>query len=145
MSTITFSSKLPERAAFFKLFETTGWNTKYHASAEELANAIAESWAVLSAYVEDELVGFGRVLCDGSMHALILDLIVDPEQQGQGIGSELLSRLVSRCQQAGVRDIQLFSARGKAPFYERHGFRSRPSDSPGMELPAEDGKMPGSP
>ena len=134
MSKITFASHLPEPAAFFKLFETTGWNEKYQASAEELANAIAASWAVLSAYVEDELVGFGRVLCDGSMHALILDLIVDPRHQRQGIGSELLSRLVARCQQAGVRDIQLFSARGKAPFYERHGFQSRPSDSPGMEF-----------
>mgnify|MGYP000155805290 CR=1 FL=1 len=62
-----------------------------------------------------------------------IDLIVLPEVQRQGIGGEILDRLVKRCQEAHIRDIQLFCASGKRAFYERHGFVARPDDAPGMQ------------
>jgi predicted N-acetyltransferase YhbS len=61
--------------------------------------------------------------------------MVLPEYQGQGIGFGLLRELVARCRGAGIRDIQLFCARGQAGFYERQGFQARPEDAPGMQLP----------
>ena len=137
MFSIRFVADCPATDDFFALFETTGWNAKYQATPHDLISAIENSWYVLCAYVEDRLVGFGRILCDGSMHALILDLIVDPTCQGQGIGSEMLSRLVAVCRGAGIRDIQLFSAQGKASFYEQQGFAARPKDAPGMEFLSE--------
>jgi len=80
------------------------------------------------------LVGFGRVVSDGVLYGMIYDMIVEPTHQGRGIGSEILRRLVERCRAAGLRDIQLFSARGKAPFYGKRGFENRPDDAPGMRL-----------
>jgi len=74
------------------------------------------------------------VLSDGVLHALIVDVIVMPEMRGHGIGTEIMRRLVARCQEAGVLQVQLFSARGKRDFYERLGFVVRPDDGPGMEL-----------
>jgi GNAT superfamily N-acetyltransferase len=74
------------------------------------------------------------VLSDGVLHALIVDVIVTPEMRGHGIGTEIMKRLVARCREAGVLQIQLFSARGKRGFYERLGFVARPDDGPGMEL-----------
>jgi GNAT superfamily N-acetyltransferase len=130
---IEYRNQLPDPHAFFTLFQTTGWNAKYAASAEELFRAIENSWATLSAYDGPSLVGFGRAVCDGTMHAVIFDLIVHPDSQGRGIGSAILARLVAECRQAGIRDIQLFSARGKHTFYEKRGFRVRPADAPGME------------
>ena len=65
---------------------------------------------------------------------MIYDLIILPSHQGQGIGSEILSRLVSKCRAAGIRDVQLFSAPGKSTFYAKRGFKARPSDAPGMRL-----------
>jgi len=59
---------------------------------------------------------------DQVLHAMIYDLIVDPGYQRQGLGSQVLDRLVARCQEANIRDIQLFCARGKQAFYEKHGF-----------------------
>jgi len=35
---------------------------------------------------------------------------------------------------AAIRDLQLFSARGKDGFYRRHGFSIRPDAAPGMEI-----------
>ncbi len=130
---IRYESRVPGPDDFWKLFATTGWNDEYHLTPEELYAAIAHAWHVISAYRDDHLVGFGRVVSDGVLHAMIYDLIVDPEFQSAGIGAEVLKRLVALCKAANIRDIQLFSARGKREFYEKRGFRARSDDAPGME------------
>jgi GNAT superfamily N-acetyltransferase len=122
----------PTPEEYFALFETTGWNDEYHLTTLDLAKALKESAFMVSAYDEGRLVGFGRVMSD-SIHALIYDLIVAPDYQRQGIGGEILEQLVRRCQEAHIRDIQLFSARGRREFYERHAFAARPDDAPGMQ------------
>ena len=134
MANITYSETAPEREAYFALFETTGWNAKYGATPADVATVIANSWYTLSAYDNDQLVGFGRIMCDGVMHAMIFDLIVHPNHQRRGIGSEILRRILSVCRDAGIPDVQLFAATGMASFYERRGFALRPDDAPGMEL-----------
>lgn len=134
--TVSFRSGPPDPAEYLSLFETTGWNEEYRATVEELARANAASWCVVSAYDEDVLVAFGRVVSDGVLHAMIYDMIVRPDHQKTGLGSRVLALLVERCRAANIRDVQLFCARGKKGFYERNGFAERPSDAPGMQLVA---------
>ena len=129
----TYRETHPDPRAYLELFETTGWNAWYGAGEAELLKAVERSTYVICAYDKDLLVGIGRALSDG-LHAIIYDLIVHPEAQGRGIGQEVLQRIVSRCRQDGVRDIQLFSAKGTEAFYSRCGFSPRPDTSPGMEL-----------
>ena len=136
MAQLTYCENAPDHNAYFTLFETTGWNARYAATPRDLATAIKNSWYTLSVYDDGTLVGFGRVMCDGALHAMIFDLIVHPSYQRRGIGSEVLNRILSVCRDAGIPDVQLFAANGMAPFYERHGFTLRPNDAPGMELPA---------
>jgi GNAT superfamily N-acetyltransferase len=124
----------PDKHAYLDLFVTTGWNEEYHASADDLAQALAHSWLTVSAYEDGRLVGFGRVVSDRVMHAMIYDMIVRPDQQGKGIGTMILARLVDRCHEHGINDIQLFCARGKRMFYEKNGFEARPDDAPGMQI-----------
>ena len=131
---VSFSEKPPVPADFFLLFDTTGWNSHYHLNESELFNALKNSWYHLSAYDDDRLIGFGRIICDGVVHALILDMIVHPDYQGEGVGTELLDKLVAHCREYRIRDIQLFCAKGKKDFYLKGGFSVRPSDGPGMEI-----------
>ncbi len=131
---IALREQLPDKDEYFSLFTTTGWNEAYKASPDDLERANQNSWLVLSAYDENKLVGFGRVVTDFVLHAMIYDMIVLPDYQGRGIGTMILTRLVTRCQERGIRDIQLFCARGKRPFYEKNGFESRADDAPGMQL-----------
>lgn len=131
---ITLTEDLPDKHAYRTLFETTGWNDEYHASADDLERALKNSWLTVAAYDGDTLVGFGRVVTDHVMHAMIYDMIVMPARQGQGIGAMILHRLVDRCHEHGINDIQLFCAKGKRTFYEKNGFEARPDDAPGMQL-----------
>jgi GNAT superfamily N-acetyltransferase len=128
---------LPEPGQFYDLFQTTGWNDEYRLSAGKLALALSYSWYALSAYEGERLVGFGRVISDGVLHALIVEMIVLPEYQGRGIGGHILESMVARCRDAHITDIQLFCARGKAEFYRKHGFVPRPDDAPGMQYRPE--------
>ncbi len=130
--TLRYQTFPPIPTDYFALFETTGWNAEYHLTPHDLQKTLTHSWYMMSAYNDGRLVGFGRVVSD-TIHAMIYDLIVAPEYQRQGIGGEILDRLVKRCQEAGMRDIQLFCAPGKRAFYEKHGFSVRSDDAPGMQ------------
>jgi len=131
---IIYSNLIPDKNKFFSLFETTGWNDDYNLSSGELISAISSSWHMIAAYKGDVLIGFGRIISDGILHALIVDMIVAPELQSKGIGAAILKSLIEQCKKYNIRDIQLFCARGKAEFYKKNGFAVRPFNSPGMEL-----------
>ena len=130
---IIYKTDLPDCDQYFSLFESTGWNVKYRVSKEELFTAVIRSYFSVSAYSSGQLIGFGRILSDGILHAMIYEMIVHPEYQVKGIGREILKMLVKKCLDTNITDIQLFCAKGKLKFYEKHGFALRPIDCPGME------------
>lgn len=130
-----FKDTIPDMEQYFLLFETTGWNEKYRLTKEELFDTLKKSYYCVSAYDADNLIGFGRIMSDGILHAMIYEMIVHPDYQGNGIGREIMHRLLTWCFENKIRDIQLFCARGKRSFYENMGFAARPDDGPGMEYP----------
>ena len=130
---IDFRTEMPSQEQVWDLFQTTGWNDTYQLSPQELFRAVSSKWCAISAFDGDRLVGFGRVVSDGKLHAMIYEMIILPEYQGQGIGRQILHLLVQKCLDANIRDIQLYCARGNRGFYEKYGFTARPDDSPGMQ------------
>ncbi len=132
MTEITYTTDKPDPDQYMALFNTTGWNDKYQATIDELASALNNSWYNISAFEGDNLIGFGRLVSDGVLYAMIYDMIVMPTHQQQGIATQILQCLLEHCEQHNIRDIQLFSARGKQPFYEKRGFACRPEGASGM-------------
>lgn len=130
----TYTTELPSAEAFFHLFRTTGWHERHRLTAADLASALPRSWYAVSCYDGDRLVGFGRLLSDGAYQCFVCDMIVLPQYQRRGIGSEVLRRLLEHCRSAGIGWVQLTAAQGRSGFYERFGFRARPDDAPGMQL-----------
>ena len=66
-----------------------------------------------------DVVGFINAISDGVLTAYIPLLEVLPAYQGQGIGSELLRRLMSRLSHLYM--VDLMCDKGLRPFYERAG------------------------
>ena len=129
---LLFSSEAPAALSFKHLYDTTGWGP-LERDAGFYADALRGSWASVAAYDGDRLVAFARAISDGKLHAFITEMIVHPGYQGRRLGEQLLKRLVEHCHAAGVTDIQLFCAQGKADFYLKSGFARRPEDAPGMQ------------
>jgi GNAT superfamily N-acetyltransferase len=131
---IEYRAELPTAEEFERLFRSSGWTEALEVAADRLAATLPHAWYGICASRGGQIVGTGLVLSDGGLHALIVNVIVMPEMRGNGIGTEIIKRLVARCQEVGMLQVQLFSARGKRGFYERLGFVARPDDGPGMEL-----------
>jgi GNAT superfamily N-acetyltransferase len=135
---IEYRAEVPDPAAFVRLFATTGWDPQGRLTVAAAVEALGHTWYAVSAYDEARLVGTGRIVGDGVLHALLVDVIVDPAYRHRGIGSGIIERLVAECRARRVLDVQLFCARYMAYFCERLGFIARPDDAPGMELMVRD-------
>ena len=130
---LTLREDLPASGQLFRLFQSTGWNQRHQLSEAEVYQAMSRSWYTTSAYLDGELVGFGRLVSDGIYQCFVCDMIVLPDAQGQGIGRAILERLVAHAQDSGIQWLQLTCALGKQGFYTRLGFSPRPEGAPGME------------
>ena len=131
---IEYQAEIPDPLAFVRLFGTTSWDPEGRLTVPAAAAALAPTWYAVSAYEGERLVGTGRIIGDGVLHALLVDVIVDPDYRHRGIGSAIVERLVAECRRHRIVDVQLFCEFGVSPFYERLGFAARPEDAPGMEL-----------
>lgn len=127
-----YSFSAPTAMEFKALYDETGWADW---PADHFERALLGSWVVCT--VRDDvgrLIGMGRLISDGALHAFVTEMIVTEQARGAGIGAEVLARLVAEARLRGVDDVQLFAARGRAEFYERHGFERRPESGPGMDV-----------
>lgn len=131
---IDFCTDCPASEEYYKLFLTTDWNDEYCFTKEEIERSIRNIWYTISAYAGKELIGSGSILSDGIHHALIVNMIVHPDYQNQGIGTTILRLLVKKCRECKIRDIQLFAVENKSRFYEKFGFIARPNTAPGMQF-----------
>jgi N-acetylglutamate synthase-like GNAT family acetyltransferase len=71
----------------------------------------------------DRLIGFGRVLTDFIYRATIWDVIVDRAYQGQGVGTEIVRRILNHPRLKRVEHFWLCTRR--PGFYEKLGFSSK--------------------
>ena len=117
----------------FLLWSLTGWNDGYRLSEEEFVRSWQSSPVKKALFVEDRLVAIGRANTDGVVYAMIYDVVVHPDERGQGFGRRIVQDLLRELDGMGIRVIQLMSAVGQTGFYEKLGFESRPSGGPGMQ------------
>jgi GNAT superfamily N-acetyltransferase len=122
----------PTPQEFKHLYDQTGWG---EVDLARFATALAGTWIVCCARDETgALVGMGRLLGDGALHAFVTELIVDEPARNAGLGARILACLVAESRARGVEDVQLFAADGRSAFYQRNGFVARPVGSPGMDV-----------
>jgi GNAT superfamily N-acetyltransferase len=114
---------------YAKLRTSAGWPSIL---PEQAKLGIDGSRFVLVAYDGDSAVGIGRVVSDGGYVCYLADIIVLPEYQNQGIGSEIVNRLITMVKEDMKPGFQthfaLISAKEREDFYERFGFEKRPTD-----------------
>lgn len=82
--------------------------------------AFENSHSVLFVFDEDELIGFGRAISDGTYQAALYDIAVLPKYQGQGLGKMIVEGIIRRNPQCSYI---LYAAVGKESFYRKMNFR----------------------
>ncbi|MBI5375813.1 MAG: GNAT family N-acetyltransferase [Candidatus Schekmanbacteria bacterium] len=82
--------------------------------------AFENSYVAVFVYHDGQLIGFGRAISDGAYQAAIYDVAVVPEFQKKGIGTKIITNILSRLSQCNVI---LFASPGKEDFYRKLGLR----------------------
>ena len=77
-----------------------------------------------TAFSEETLVGFVRVLTDKVMTTWIPEIVVHPMHQRRGVGSALLGRVIK---EFGQTAIYVSAFLGTELFFERFAIRARPN------------------
>ena len=90
-------------------------------SQRELSRMLAGSQAVVSAWQGPALVGFGRATSDGGFRAVLWDVVVAAEHQGQGLGRRIVEALLQAPPLQGVERTYLMTTNSTG-FYEQLGF-----------------------
>jgi GNAT superfamily N-acetyltransferase len=125
--------KLPSAEEYNRLRRLVNWSVY---EPEIIVRALPQSLYCVCALLEGDIVGMARVLGDGGLVYYIQDVIVHPNHQRQGIGAQMVERVMayigSHASQNSI--IGLMSAYGKEPFYEKYGFVKRPTDRLGCGM-----------
>ncbi len=114
---------------------SAGWSGIH---PEQMRASLAGSALVVAARDGERSVGMARLVWDGGNAALIKDVLVLPEYQGQGVGTAVMTRLLdflkSRLKPGYVFQVDLMAAKGKEGFYEKLGFAQRPRENRGAGM-----------
>jgi len=105
------------------LYEDVKW-TAYTNDMPKLVNAIKNSLAVITAWSDNTLVGLIRVVGDGLTIIYIQDILVLENYQNQGIGSELMRRILSKYKNVRQKVLLTNDEPKVRAFYEKHDFSS---------------------
>jgi ribosomal protein S18 acetylase RimI-like enzyme len=123
----------PDAMSYMKLREVTGLSRRSPEAAEV---GLAGTWFGVHVNYGGQVVGMGRVIGDGGSFFQIVDVAVDPEHQGRGLGQQIMSALMAalRARAPKTAQVSLLADGAADRLYEKFGFRSTAPDSIGMLL-----------
>lgn len=101
---------------------SVGWDSR---GKEAWDKILQSSSFFITAWEQENLIGMGRILEDGTM-CMVYDIIVHPDYQGKKVGSTIMHQIKDVVEQSDFQSIGLF-AWDKNPinicFYEKFGFK----------------------
>ncbi|MBS3741099.1 MAG: GNAT family N-acetyltransferase [Candidatus Cloacimonetes bacterium] len=114
---ITYKKNNPITAGeLISVFSSVGWNKQ----SKNIVPAFQNSYYV-TAYNDNDLIGFARAISDGYYYTNIFDVIVKPAYQKRGIGKEMMRMLREK-----FKGTYLFLTytKGNMEFYKKCGFEN---------------------
>ena len=88
----------------------------------DLKKCLANSDVIVSLWVGNEIVGFGRALTDGIYRGVLWDLVIDQNHQGKGFGTLILKNLLSSKKIQNTKKLYLMTT-NKKKFYSQFDFK----------------------
>ena len=121
MKLIEITDKNIDTSELDSLFQKIGWNKRGNAKWTEV---LSKSYFVYSIWDTKKIIGFGRIMEDGTM-CMFYDICVAPDYQNKGIGKQIMEALIKKVKDKNYASIGLFAWEenpNNLPFYEKFGF-----------------------
>ena len=88
----------------------------------DLKKCLANSDVIVSLWVGNEIVGFGRALTDGIYRGVFWDIVIDQNHQGKGFGKLIVKNLLSSKKIKNIEKVYLMTTNQKL-FYSQLNFK----------------------
>lgn len=119
---------------YVSLRSSVGWN---NFAEEQVSKSISNSLYNITVVDNCRTIAMGRLVGDG-IYYLIVDVVVNPEFQGKGIGSKIIDMFLeyidNRTPIGGRSSVQLIAEQGKEAFYIKKGFKLIPHEFCGFGM-----------
>ena len=112
------------------LYRAQGWWGEAPDDPAAVGRLIRGSHAFLAALDAGAVVGIGRALSDRESDAYVQDVAVRADRRRQGIGTEIVRRLVARLEDDGLAWIGLIAEPEAIALYRGLGFAPMPGAVP---------------
>ncbi len=113
---------------YVSLRSSVGW---YNVAEEQVTKSLSKSIYDVKVIDENRTIAMGRMIGDG-IYYLIVDVVVQPSFQGNGIGSKIIDILLKYVDDntpiGGRSSVQLIAEQGKETFYIKKGFKLIPHE-----------------
>jgi len=87
----------------------------------DLKKCLANSDVIISIWVGNEIVGFGRALTDSIYRGVLWDIVIDQHYQGKGFGTLIVNNLLSSKKVKNTKKLYLMTTNKKL-FYSQLNF-----------------------
>jgi GNAT superfamily N-acetyltransferase len=108
----------PTQAEVVDLYREVHWSSADKPGA--LHKGLLASHSLVTAWDADVLIGLGNAISDGHLVVYFPHMVVRPDYQGRGIGTELMKMLMARYR--GFHQQALIADGRAIAFYKRLGF-----------------------
>jgi len=127
------AAETPPAEDYLRLRVAAGLSRK---SPEGAAIGLANSWHAVVVRHGGEIVGMGRVIGDGGLFFMVVDIAVEPAHQGRGLGKAIMAALVERLRAAAPSRAHVaLIADGEAHrLYAQYGFTLTAPGGVGMQM-----------
>jgi aralkylamine N-acetyltransferase len=106
------------------------WEAEDDTHHDLVRRIISGSHCFLSARKDNVIVGMGRAISDGINDAYLQDITVLPHIRHQGVGMQIVTKIVERLLSDGMKWVGLIAGSNSHPFYRKLGFEEMPFSTP---------------
>jgi len=133
MTSYVVGLRTPSVADYQRLRAVAGLTQR---SAERAAVGLANTFIGVVIEAGGRAIGMGRVIGDGALFFQVVDLAVEPDHQGRGVGKAIMGALMSELRRRVPTDAYVsLIVDGKANrLYAQFGFKPVAPESTGMAM-----------
>jgi predicted N-acetyltransferase YhbS len=122
---------IPDVLSYIRLRKVCGLSPR---SEEAAVRGLPNTLFSVIVRTDDEIVGMGRVVGDGGCNYEIVDIAVDPDHQGEGLGTLIMQEIMSYIHSQVPPGAYISMIADVPDFYSRFGFSRCSPQSEGMYL-----------
>ncbi|WDE01329.1 GNAT family N-acetyltransferase [Thalassomonas actiniarum] len=116
---------------FIRLRNITGLTPR---PREAAIKALPNSLYGVHIKLDNQVVAMGRIVGDGALNFDIVDIAVQPEFQGQGLGRQIMQHIMDYLEQQAPKGAYICLMADVPALYEKFGFKLSRPRSEGMYI-----------